>query len=46
VKAEVQDAQGNLVPTAADNVTFAVMSPATYMGAVSNMSQVNVPNSV
>jgi beta-galactosidase len=32
VTAEVQDAQGNLVPTAADNVTFSVSGPATYMG--------------
>ena len=32
VTAEVQDAQGNLVPTAADNVTFTVTGPATYMG--------------
>ncbi len=32
VTAEVQDAQGNLVPTAADNVTFSVTGPATYMG--------------
>ncbi len=32
VVAQVQDAQGNLVPTAADNVTFSVSGPATYMG--------------
>ena len=32
VIAEVQDAQGNLVPTAADNVTFSVNGPANYMG--------------
>ncbi len=32
VVAEVQDANGNIVPTAADNVTFAVTGPATYMG--------------
>jgi beta-galactosidase len=32
VTAEVEDAQGNLVPTAADNVTFNVSGPATYMG--------------
>jgi hypothetical protein len=32
VIAEVQDAQGNLVPTAADNVTFSVTGPAIYMG--------------
>ena len=30
--AQIQDAQGNLVPTAADNVTFSVSGPATYMG--------------
>jgi beta-galactosidase len=32
VQAEVQDANGNWVPTAADNVTFTVTGPATYMG--------------
>ncbi len=32
VAAEVQDANGNLVPTASDNVTFAVTGQATYMG--------------
>ncbi|MGA9670542.1 MAG: fibronectin type III domain-containing protein [Terracidiphilus sp.] len=32
VQAEVQDANGNIVPTAADNVTFTVTGPATYMG--------------
>ncbi|HWZ51359.1 MAG TPA: discoidin domain-containing protein [Granulicella sp.] len=32
IMAQVQDAQGNLVPTAADNVTFSVSGPATYMG--------------
>jgi hypothetical protein len=32
VEAQVQDANGNLVPTAADNVTFAVTGQATYMG--------------
>jgi beta-galactosidase len=32
VVAQVEDANGNLVPTAADNVTFAVSGPATYMG--------------
>ncbi len=32
VQAEVVDQQGNLVPTAADNVTFSVAGPATYMG--------------
>ena len=32
VVAEVQDAQGNIVPTAKDNVTFSVTGPATYMG--------------
>ncbi|WP_263366512.1 beta-1,3-glucanase family protein [Edaphobacter bradus] len=32
VTAAVEDAQGNLVPTAADNVTFTVTGPATYMG--------------
>ncbi|MBB6143569.1 hypothetical protein HNQ77_001518 [Silvibacterium bohemicum] len=32
VVAEVEDAQGNIVPTAADNVTFSVSGPASYMG--------------
>ena len=32
VIAQVQDAQGNLVPTASDNVTFTVTGAATYMG--------------
>lgn len=32
VIAQVQDAQGNPVPTAADNVTFSVSGPASYMG--------------
>ena len=32
VIAQVQDAQGNPVPTAADNVTFSVNGPASYMG--------------
>jgi len=32
VVAEVEDANGNLVPTAADNVTFSVSGPAAYMG--------------
>ncbi len=37
VVAEVQDAQGNLVPTAADNVTFSVSGPATYMGGTQQL---------
>ena len=32
VVAQVQDANGNVVPTAADTVTFSVSGPATYMG--------------
>ncbi|GGP27911.1 hypothetical protein GCM10010971_37300 [Silvimonas amylolytica] len=32
VVAKVVDAQGNLVPTAADNINFTVSGPATYMG--------------
>ncbi len=32
VTAQVVDAQGNIVPTAADNVTFSVSGPAQYMG--------------
>ena len=37
VVAQVQDAQGNLVPTAADNVTFTVTGPATYMGGTQQL---------
>lgn len=37
VKAEVQDANGNVVPTAADNVTFTVTGPATYMGGTQQL---------
>ncbi len=37
VVAQVQDAQGNLVPTAADNVTFSVSGPATYMGGTQQL---------
>jgi beta-galactosidase len=37
VQAEVQDANGNLVPTAADNVTFTVTGPATYMGGTQQL---------
>lgn len=32
VIAQVQDANGNWVPTAADKVTFSVSGPATYLG--------------
>ena len=32
VVAQVQDANGNWVPTAADTVTFSVSGPATYLG--------------
>ena len=32
IEADVVDANGNLVPTASDNLTFAVSGPATYMG--------------
>lgn len=32
VQAEVEDSNGNWVPTAADNVTFSVTGPASYMG--------------
>ncbi len=32
VVAQVQDANGNIVHTAADNVTFSVSGPASYMG--------------
>jgi hypothetical protein len=37
VQAQVQDANGNLVPTAADNVTFTVTGPATYMGGTQQL---------
>jgi beta-galactosidase len=37
VVAQVQDANGNLVPTAADNVTFTVAGPATYMGGTQQL---------
>ena len=32
IQAQVQDANGNWVPTAADTLTFAVSGPATYLG--------------
>ena len=32
IVAQVQDANGNWVPTAADTVTFSVSGPATYLG--------------
>ena len=37
VVAQVEDANGNLVPTAADNVTFSVSGPATYMGGTQQL---------
>jgi hypothetical protein len=37
VVAQVEDASGNLVPTAADNVTFSVSGPATYMGGTQQL---------
>ena len=37
VVAQVEDAAGNLVPTAADNVTFSVTGPATYMGGTQQL---------
>ena len=37
VVAQVEDANGNLVPTAADNVTFSVTGPATYMGGTQQL---------
>jgi beta-galactosidase len=37
VIAQVLDANGNLVPTAADNVTFTVTGPATYMGGTQQL---------
>jgi hypothetical protein len=37
VVAQVEDAEGNLVPTAKDNVTFSVSGPATYMGGTQQL---------
>lgn len=37
VVAQVEDANGNLVPTAADNVTFSVSGPAAYMGGTQQL---------
>ncbi|MFC3653372.1 beta-1,3-glucanase family protein [Dyella humi] len=37
VVAQVEDANGNLVPTAKDNVTFSVSGPATYMGGTQQL---------
>jgi beta-galactosidase len=37
VVAQVEDANGNLVPTAADNVTFSVSGAATYMGGTQQL---------
>ena len=37
VVAQVEDANGNFVPTAADNVTFSVNGPATYMGGTQQL---------
>jgi beta-galactosidase len=37
VVAEMQDANGNRVPTASDNVTFSVTGPATYMGGTQQL---------
>ncbi|MGA2889654.1 MAG: immunoglobulin domain-containing protein [Terracidiphilus sp.] len=37
VQAEVEDANGNWVPTAANNVTFTVTGPATYMGGTQQL---------
>ena len=43
IVAKVVDAQGNLVPTAADNVTFAVSGPATYVGGTQALVTPNQP---
>ena len=37
VIAQVQDANGNPVPTAADNIAFSVSGPATYMGGTQQL---------
>jgi len=39
VIAEVQDAGGNVVPTAEDKVTFSVTGPATYLGGTQQLVQ-------
>lgn len=39
VVAQVQDANGNLVPTANQNVTFSVSGPATYLGGTQQLVQ-------
>ncbi|MEI9982057.1 MAG: beta-1,3-glucanase family protein [Aliidongia sp.] len=43
VVAKVVDAQGNVVPTAADNITFAVTGPATYIGGSEQYVTPNQP---
>jgi hypothetical protein len=43
IVAKVVDAQGNLVSTAADNVTFAVTGPATYVGGTEQYVTLNQP---
>jgi beta-galactosidase len=37
VVAEVEDANGNIVPTASDNVTFSVTGPVAYMGGTQQL---------
>jgi len=39
VVAQVQDANGNWVPTASDKVTFSVSGPATYLGGTQQLVQ-------
>ena len=39
IVAQVQDANGNWVPTAADKVTFSVSGPATYLGGTQQLVQ-------
>ncbi|HVJ51622.1 MAG TPA: beta-1,3-glucanase family protein [Aliidongia sp.] len=43
VVAKVVDAQGNVVPTAADNLTFSVSGPATYVGGTEHYVTPNQP---
>jgi hypothetical protein len=39
VTAEIQDANGNVVPTAANAITFSVSGPATYLGGTQQYVQ-------
>lgn len=41
ITAQVQDANGNWVPTAGENVTFSVSGPATYLGGTEQYVSTN-----